>query len=150
MTPDLWFSIVNSLALAAWLILILVPGWRYTARLVTAVIVPGLLALLYTVLVLVYLGSAEGGFGSLAGVEALFQNRWVLLAGWVHYLAFDLFIGSWEVRDSQRLEISYWLVLPCLVLTFLLGPIGLGSYLILRYALRREALVGGSDDSPVD
>jgi hypothetical protein len=71
-------------------------------------------------------------------VAALFSVPAALLAGWIHYLAFDLFIGSWEVRDSQRLKISHWLVVPCLVLTFLFGPIGLALYLLLRAGLRKQ------------
>ena len=47
---------------------------------------------------------AEGGFGSLADVATLFGKPELLLAGWIHYLAFDLFIGAWEVRDAQRNE----------------------------------------------
>jgi len=61
-----------------------------------------------------------------------FGNPYVLTAGWIHYLAFDLFIGCWELRDSQRHGIAHWLVVPCLVLTFALGPVGLGLYLVLR------------------
>ncbi len=68
----------------------------------------------------------------------LFALPQVLLAGWVHYLAFDLFTGSWEARDAVRLGISRWLVAPCLVLTFLFGPVGLALYLLLRLVLRRE------------
>jgi hypothetical protein len=56
----------------------------------------------------------------------------LLLAGWVHYLAFDLFIGSWQVRDSQQRGIGHLFVIPCLVLTFLFGPAGLLCYLALR------------------
>ncbi len=61
----------------------------------------------------------------------LFTDRWLVLAGWVHYLAFDLFIGSWQVRDARRNRVPFVLVVPCLVLTFLFGPIGLLLYLLL-------------------
>jgi hypothetical protein len=69
----------------------------------------------------------------------------VLLAGWIHYLAFDLFVGSWEVRDAQRVGIHHLFVVPCLVLTVLFGPIGLLLYLLLRAALRRRLAVGGEN-----
>ena len=46
----------------------------------------------------------------------------------MHYLAFDLFIGSWEVRDARRHGVPHVLVIPCLLMTFLLGPIGLLAY----------------------
>jgi hypothetical protein len=64
--------------------------------------------------------------------------RQALLAGWIHYLAFDLFTGAWEARDARRLRISRWLVAPCLLLTFLFGPLGLGLYLLLRAGLRKK------------
>ena len=86
----------------------------------------------YAVLIIRFFGSSDGGFGSLEGVAALFQSKHLLLAGWLHYLAFDLFIGSWEVRDSQRNKIHHLMVVPCLLLTFLFGPVGLLCYLLLR------------------
>jgi hypothetical protein len=82
--------------------------------------------------VAVALPGSEGGFSSLSGVSTLFDNPWGLLAGWTHYLAFDLFIGGWEVRDAQRRGIPHLLVVPALVLTFFLGPSGLLLYLAIR------------------
>jgi hypothetical protein len=93
---------------------------------------PLLLAVIYVALVAATLGRSEGGFSSLAGVRALFDNPWALLAGWTHYLAFDLFIGGWEVRDAQQRGIPHLLVVPALVLTFLFGPAGLLLYLAIR------------------
>ncbi len=69
----------------------------------------------------------------------LFSNRWVLLAGWIHYLCFDLFIGSWQVRDAAANNISHWLVIPCLFLTFMFGPVGLLLYFALRTTPKRLA-----------
>ena len=69
-------------------------------------------------------------------MRTLFENPWLLLAGWAHYLAFDLFIGGWEVRDAQRRGIPHLLVVPALVLTFLFGPAGLLLYLLISF--RRE------------
>ena len=124
-----------------WALLVLAPRWRWTARLVAPVLIPGLLSLLYVFLLLTRWSSAEGGFGSLADVRRLFEEPALLLAGWVHYLAFDLFIGSWEVRDAQRLALPHLLVVPCLVLTFLFGPIGWLAYFALRGGLRRRASI---------
>ena len=67
----------------------------------------------------------------------LFRNPWALLAGWTHYLAFDLFIGAWEVRDAQQRGVPHLLVVPALVLTFLLGPSGLLLYLTMRQFMGR-------------
>jgi len=74
----------------------------------------------------------------MADVAALFQKRELLLAGWIHYLAFDLFIGAWEVRDAQRNQIPHLVVIPCLVMTFMLGPIGLLFYFAIRTAKTRS------------
>jgi hypothetical protein len=138
MSPEQLFSLCGALATVGWLLLIFLPRRRWTARLVCPVIIPLLLALVYLWLVATTFGRTPGGFGSLADVSLLFQNRWVLLAGWIHYLAFDLFIGSWEVRDAQRVGLHHLLVVPCLVLTFLFGPVGLLLYFVLRASLRRR------------
>lgn len=139
MNPESVFSICGAVALGGWILLIIVPA--RAARLVSAVVAPALLAIVYLVLVVLHVRGAEGGFGSLADVGRLFQDRWLLLAGWVHYLAFDLFIGAWEVRDARALGIPHLLVVPCLILTFFLGPIGLLLYLTLRLAMRRTAVI---------
>jgi hypothetical protein len=134
MTAEQVFSIANLLAVAGWLVLIVAGRIRWVASLVTGVILPLLFALLYTFLIAVHWGEKTGGFGTLAQVHALFTNDWLLLAGWVHYLAFDLFIGSWQVRDAQKHKIPHLLVIPALILTFMLGPIGLLLYCIIRLA----------------
>lgn len=132
MNPDLLFKLANNTALIGWISLIFLPRWRWSARLLAPVLVPALLALLYCSLVATQFGRSLGGFSSLASVALLFQNKAMLLAGWVHYLAFDLFVGSWEVRDAQRIGIAHYLVVPCLVLTFLFGPAGWLFYVLIR------------------
>lgn len=146
MNPETLFSICNTAVLPGWFLLIFLPAWKWTTRLITSIILPALLAIIYLYLILAHFGKAEGGFGSLAQVSQLFQNPHALLAGWIHYLAFDLFIGSWEVRDAQRLGIHHLLVVPCLALTFVFGPIGLLLYFIVRSAVRRTFLVGGDNE----
>lgn len=141
MSPDVIFSICNTAVLPGWLLLVVLPRWKWTARLITSVIIPALLGLVYLYLVITQFGKTEGGFGSLSQVQQLFQNPAMLLAGWIHYLAFDLFIGSWEVRDAQRLGLNHLLVIPCLALTFLFGPIGLLLYLLIRLAAKKQTLV---------
>lgn len=134
------FEMVNTMVLPGWLLLILAPRWRFTMP-VAAVGLPLLLAATYAVVLAQHLGEAAGGFGSLAGVTQLFANPFVLLGGWIHYLAFDLFIGAWEVRDAQKHGLRHWCVVPCLLLTFMFGPAGLLLYFVLRYAVRRELTV---------
>lgn len=137
MSADGIFQVASTAVLPGWLLLLLAPGWRWTQR-ICAVILPLLLAAAYVALFVASFGKSEGGFGSLNDVAKLFSNRDVLLAGWIHYLAFDLFVGAWEVRDARRLGLAHWLVAPCLVLTFLLGPSGLLLYWLLRGAAKKR------------
>lgn len=141
MTVEAIFSICNTAVLPGWLLLVVLPRWKWTARLISSVMIPVLLGLVYLYLVITQFGKTAGGFGSLSEVQQLFQNPAMLLAGWIHYLAFDLFIGSWEVRDAQRLGLNHLLVIPCLALTFLFGPIGLLLYLLMRWAVKKQTLV---------
>ena len=60
------------------------------------------------------------------------------MAGWIHYLAFDLFIGAWEVRDARRLGVPHMVVVPCLFFTLMAGPVGLALYFAMRAGTRRE------------
>ena len=135
------FLICNNGVLPAWLLLAVAPGWLWTQRLVHAVWIPLLLGSVYAVLIASSFGAdaPEGAsFGSLDGVMAFFTVPAAALAGWVHYLVFDLFVGAWEVRDARRLGLPHLAVVPCLALTLGLGPLGLLAYLGLRLALRRQ------------
>ena len=138
MTAESAFSLLNTIALAGWILLIVLPGRRWVTDIVTSVAIPALLATVYVALLVSTLGRAEGGFSSLAGVASLFREPWVLLAGWVHYLAFDMLIGNWEVRDSRARGIPHLLVVPCLVLTFLFGPAGWLLYTGVRTLKNEE------------
>ena len=139
MTAEQLFSFTNSLALLGWLLLVFAGRARWAASLVLGAVLPLLLAVIYSGLLAGHWGESGGSFRTLAGVSMLFENHWLLLAGWVHYLAFDLFIGAWQVRDSQALGISHWIVVPCLALTFLFGPAGLLLYFLTRIARKRGA-----------
>ncbi len=132
MTPDLLFSISSALVLPGWLLLLFAPRWRWTTTLVTTVVLPVLLAVAYGAALLPHLFDSPGGFGSLDEVALLFENRWLLLAGWVHYLIFDLLVGSWIVRDAHAQGVHHGLVIPCLLGTFMVGPLGWLLYTILR------------------
>ena len=140
--PDTVFQYCNRLAMLSWLLLIFFPRWKWTARFVTACAIPLLLGVLYIYLVGTYFWTADGGFNSLQQLSQLFQNPHVLLAGWIHYLAFDLFVGSWEVRDAQQLGIHHLFVVPALALTFMFGPAGLVVYFVIRWSMKRKLLVG--------
>jgi hypothetical protein len=137
MNAETIFSIANGTAILSWVLLAVAPRWRGTRIAVHAGTIPLLFSAAYLVLIVMFFGSAEGGFSSLGGVMKLFANEWMLLAGWIHYLAFDLFVGAWEVRDSARHGVSHWLVVPCLFFTFMFGPIGFLLYMAIRSVLGR-------------
>lgn len=132
MDADTIFQFACILAFVGWGSLLISPltpnfptAWRLSGC-------PLLLALAYTGLVLAFWSNAEGGFDSLDNVALLFETREILLAGWIHYLAFDLFIGAWIVRAARQAGIAFWVVVPCLALTFLFGPAGLLAFLAIR------------------
>ena len=127
------FSMATVLAVVGWLLLIFLPKLPM-ARVAAGVAIPLLLSAGYLALIFMHFENAEGGFGSLADVTTLFQKPEMLLAGWIHYLAFDLFIGAWQIRDSQRHDIPHLVMIPCLLMTFMLGPIGLVFYFAIRTA----------------
>jgi hypothetical protein len=133
-TPDQLFSIFNLVALLSWVALGALPRLRGIATTVTGLVVPLFFAVAYTVIVASTWLSSTGSFSTLGGVATLFTQPWMLLAGWIHYLAFDLLIGSWEVRDARARGIPHLLVLPCLFLTFMFGPAGWLLYRGVRAA----------------
>ena len=136
---DSLFSLCGALAMVGWLALILFPGKRWAVRGIARIGIPVVIAIVYVALLTTHLGDApaQGGFGSLQEVRALFTIDALLLAGWVHYLAFDLFVGSWEVEDARDHGIPHLLVVPCLLVTFLAGPAGLLLYLLIRLGYSR-------------
>ena len=127
MSADALFSAANLAAMAGWILLTIAPRRRW-ATMTAGAIIPLLLAALYLALLAMHWGETRGGFSTLPAVAELFSSRWLLLAGWLHYLAFDLFVGAWEVRDAIERGVPHLLVVPCLLLTFLFGPIGFMAY----------------------
>ena len=131
MNLETWFSLAGTVAGVAWVALILVPlrfDWPQRVAWGAA----GANALLYTGLIVGFWSSGRGDFSSLAGVASLFETRGLLLAGWVHYLVFDLLVGTWERGEARRLGMPQWMLAPALVMTFLLGPIGWLLFVALR------------------
>lgn len=137
MTPQIVFAICNTGVLPCWLLLLVAPRWSWSQRIATFV-APLLLATAYAWMLFSGPHIAGASFNTVDGIRALFSVDHALVAGWLHYLAFDLFIGSWEVRDARRLGIAHWKAIPSMLLTFLFGPIGLATWLILRAALRQR------------
>ena len=145
MSAELIFSVCSTAVLPGWLLLLVLPRWKWTLGIISAGLLPFMLGLVYLGLLITAVSNMPegGGFGSLAALSIAFSNPYGLAAGWVHYLAFDLFIGAWEVRDSQKNDIPHWMVVPCLPLTFMAGPVGLVLYLLIRAARTRRITVYG-------
>ena len=134
MDLDTVFSIAGSLAMLGWAALVLSPLAPRPALALAGLAIPGALSLGYGVLIALHWADAPGGFGSLAGVQALFTAPGLALAGWVHDLAFDLFVGAWIVTRARSEGIGHLTILPTLPLTLCFGPLGLAAFLALRLA----------------
>ncbi len=126
MTPETLFAVANPIALIGWLVLIagIILNQPLLRDRIAGLAIPFLLSAVYTVTILVHWWSAEGGFGSLAEVQTLFTQGWIALAGWVHYLAYDLFIGAYLARRVMEARLPRLTLVPILPLAFLFGPIG--------------------------
>jgi len=132
MTPEQIFSIANMLSVLCWLLLGVLPNRRWVTEIVTGKAVPALFAVAYIAIVATTFPRADGSFSTLAGVTTLFADPWLLLAGWLHYLAFDLLIGTWEARDAVERNVPRLLLVPCLFLTLMFGPAGWLLYMLVR------------------
>ena len=133
MTASEVFSIANMMAMPMWVLMILLPNWKITRWLIDFKLIPLLLALIYAVYIIIAIQTGGGmDFGSLESVMALFTEENAVLAGWVHYLAFDLLVGMWMLDQNQKLEIHRAWMAPCLLGTFMLGPVGFLLFMILR------------------
>ena len=138
MSADAAFQIVNVLPVPIWAVWILAPGSGLARALARSLWPVGVLSAIYAVLVTMGIAGQGGfdpsAFGSLAAIMALFDSPWFALAGWVHYLAFDLFVGRWILLDAPG---AGWRLSPILLFTFMFGPLGLLGYLLARPALHR-------------
>ena len=141
--PALAFGFANNFGLIAWLALLaslFVPRIRQWVWPATQFVIPASWAVAYAILLIQGMPGTEGGFSSIEGVRSLFASDSALAAGWLHYLAFDLFVGTWIARDSSERRIHGLLVAPCVALTLFFGPSGLLLYLLLRLAFGRRAV----------
>ncbi len=140
---DMIFQISSAAALLGWLGLVALPRWRRLSEVVSLSII-ALLAVAYLSLIGVWWSQAKGGFNSLSDVASLFETRGALLAGWLHYLAFDLFVGRYIVAQARIAEMPHWSIVPSLILTFLFGPIGLLTFWVQRlFVQMRQPAWGG-------
>jgi hypothetical protein len=144
---DALFGLSSTVALAGWAVLILAPrggGWGVLENL-PRLAIPLALSVVYTVLAMGHFAAAGGGFGSIAGVRTLFASDPVLVAGWIHFLAFDLIVGCLLADRMDRAGVPRVVQAAPLLLTFLLGPAGLAFGLLTEFvtrALRRRRREG--------
>lgn len=135
---ETWFRVANLAAMAGWIALIFLPRWASLRAGLRFGLIAAL-AVAYTALAFVHFSSAPGGgFSSLAGVAALFAQPPVLLAGWIHYLAFDLFVGTWIAERADARGLSRFIQAPILAATFMLGPLGYLLYIATEALPRRQ------------
>ena len=132
MDPDQLFQIANAIAMIGWITLIIFPDKSWTNKLLTGVVIT-LFAVVYTFIIFTSITPGDfNNFSTLDGVMGLFTNEKGVLAGWIHYLAFDLMTGLYIVNNARKFNINRWILLPSLVFTFMLGPFGLLLYFIIR------------------
>jgi type VI protein secretion system component VasF len=140
---ELLFNVSNLFIMPFWLLMIFLPHWRWTQRIMGSLWPVAALAAVYAMLLLFQASSATDSLlnPTLEGIAALLGTPGGAAAGWVHFLAFDLFVGRWAYLDSRQRRLSAWLVSPALFFTLMAGPLGLLLYLLARLSLRRK----GSD-----
>jgi len=132
------FAIASRIALAGWVVLLFYRWKPIPVTIISALTIPLILSIGYTGMLVSSFGSeSQGGFDTLANVALLFENKGALLAGWVHYLAFDLLVGFWIMKRGTEENMPYWLVLPCLPLTLMFGPVGFLLFQIIRFVRSR-------------
>lgn len=134
--PDTLFSVLNNLVLVVWVLMIITPKWKFTQFILNNFIVVILISAIYGALIISNFDQIDfKDFTSLAGIMKMLHSSdaWVSSALWYHYLAFDLFVGTWILKDAQKLEIPHLLIVPCLLFTFMLGPLGFVLYQIVKF-----------------
>ena len=133
MTPTEVFSIANMTVMPMWLLMILIPKWKVTRFLIDFKVIPILISIVYAIYI--FQAIQIGGmmdFGSLGAVIDLFTEEHAVLAGWVHYLAFDLLIGMWMLDQNKELKINQILMAPVLLATFMFGPFGFLLFMAIK------------------
>ena len=133
MSPDSVFQTCSTIAMVGWIVLLVIsPFWSSFDKFLIGIIIT-LFAIVYAWLIFqVFTPGDFQKFGSLNGVMELFTDKTAVTAGWVHYLAFDLLTGIWIKKNALKYNIHHLILIPCLLLTFMLGPIGLLLYLLVR------------------
>jgi hypothetical protein len=130
------FQISNILVLPFWLLMIVMPHWRWTKHIISSPWIAAPTALIYAILVLPSAATLLPMLAqpTLASIAALLGTPQAAAIAWAHFLTFDLLSGRWAYLDSRVHAISAWIMAPVLLLIFLLGPLGFLLYLLVRTA----------------
>ncbi|MEM1008183.1 MAG: ABA4-like family protein [Myxococcota bacterium] len=130
------FEWSNLYVMPFWVLMVFLPRWRWTQRLMQGTWMVLLLAMVYTGFMasIVFYGDAAGLFSTLTSPKLpvlvkMFGTPLGTTIGWLHFLAFDLFVGRWIYLRSLERRQSAWWVSICLFLTLMMGPLGLLAYL---------------------
>ncbi len=140
MSAELIFTLLNIISAIGWVALIVFsPYWKFTDKFLIGIIVT-MLAAVYSYLNFSYIGNVGGmtSFLTFDGVNKVLANPWLINAAWAHILAFDLMIGIWIKNNAAANGIPYWIVVIILVLTIMLGPLGLLLYQLIRWLKTKQ------------
>ena len=139
MSPDSVFQTCSTIAMVGWIVLLIIsPFWSSFDKFLIGIIIT-LLAIVYAWLIFQVFSPGDfEKFSSLNGVMELFTDKTAVTAGWIHYLAIDLLTGIWIKKNAQKYNIHHLIVLPCLLVTFMLAPIGLLLYLLVRLVKTKQ------------
>jgi len=143
-----FFQATNTVALVAWIALVVFPHSRVVSATLCGLVVPALLAAAYVSVIgwkLTTDGPPPENVMTIAGLRKIFQDDWVFAAAWTHYLAFDMVVGAWIARDGVRLGIRWPVRTLALVLTFLAGPAGFLVHVVARTRHLRTLAIGPGD-----
>lgn len=133
MSPETIFHLSNSIALLGWILLIVIsPFWLSFDKPLIGIVI-ALFALTYFwLLAQNFRFSDMEKFNTLDGVMELFTSKIAVTTAWLHFLAFDLLAGIWIKKNAMQHGIKHWILLPCFFFTFMIGPVGVLLYLIIR------------------
>ena len=137
-TIEILYFWVNLGVLPFWLILIFFPSSNINKFFVTSILPILLLSGVYIfALYKSYLNTYDffGNFElylSISNLSNLFSNNLFLILFWIHFVSINLFVGGWMVRDSQKLVMNKILVAFPLIITYLIGPLGVFIYWLIR------------------
>jgi hypothetical protein len=128
------FSLSSLLVMPFWLLMIFLPGWTWTKRVIASPWIAAFAAALYGALVLPSVLQILPAVmnPSLEGIQSLLGTPADATIAWVHFLAFDLFVGRWVYLDSRERGLSPFIVSPILFFVLMLGPLGFLVYLFVR------------------